>query len=74
MNTLQTPSRTSSLNPFDIGAITQDPSAPVLRVEAAVTPNAEALDELVEFGCVDWYLYPSIRGPKRTAQPSSVSK
>ena len=66
MNRPQPPSRISSLNPFEAGTITADPTTPGFRIPTSVTPH-EVLDEVEGFGCVDWYLYPNVRGRRQPA-------
>ena len=73
MNTLQTPSRASSLNPFDIGTVGQEPTTLTRGAKASFMPN-EVVEEVEEFGCVDWYLYPRFRGRKGGIRSSSVVK
>jgi len=71
MNTLHAPGRISSLNPFGIGGDPDDPTAPTRQVRASVVRN-ESLEEVEEeLGCVDWYLYPSDRVPKRASTPGA---
>ena len=70
MNTSHAPGRISSLDPFAIGAV-ETQTTLSHRVMSASTPN-EAVEEIAEFGCVDWYLYPSVRGTERAARPGPL--
>lgn len=72
MNTVTAtaPSRISSLSPFGIGAVTTARAAVSRQVKASFASH-EAPEEVEEFGCVDWYLYPKVRGRERAGAPGA---
>src|SRR5579864_3739236 len=65
----QSSPRIASLNPFDIGAgaplsCRARPKTTECRASSR-TIQTQALEKVEELGCVDWYLYPAVRAPRR---------
>ena len=75
MNGIHSPSRISSLNPFEIGAASPAPSSPHHLLKAPSLP-VEPAGTVEELGCVDWYVYQGLRhrAPRRGNRSKARAK